>query len=130
MLKTNELRIGNLVSQNGFFGYVYSIESALPRQEERFSDKDLVTLFDNGITTVPIEEIKPIKLTIEWLKKFRFYEVSNSDKLYYQNNSLRFTISRNGNIYYNRVLIESVHRFQNLHFALTGVELELSSNVA
>lgn len=32
-MEVNELRIGNLVSQNNFFGYVYSIESAEPRKE-------------------------------------------------------------------------------------------------
>lgn len=67
-MEVNELRIGNLVSQNNFFGYVYSIESAEPRKEKRFSDKVIVTLFDNGLTAVTIDEVEPIPLT-EWIEK-------------------------------------------------------------
>jgi hypothetical protein len=127
-MKANELRIGNLVSQNGFFGYVYSIESALPRQEQRFSDKDLVTLFDNGITTMTIDEIKPIPLTEEWLVKFGFNEFEKNYRTFFVNNKFKIEMSNTGNIYYNKLWIPYVHTLQNLYFSLTGVELDLTSN--
>jgi hypothetical protein len=130
MIKASELRIGNLVSQNGFFGYVYSIESALPRQEQRFSDKDLVTLFDNGITTVQIDEIKPIPLTEKGLINFGFSELEKNSRTFFVNNKFKLEMSNGGNIYYNKIRIPYVHSLQNLYFALTGVELQLSSNVA
>jgi hypothetical protein len=127
-MKLEELRIGNLVSQNGFFGYVYSIESALPRQEQRFSDKDLVTLFDNGITTMTIDEIKPIPLTEEWLVKFGFNEFEKNYRTFFVNNKFKIEMSNTGNIYYNKLWIPYVHTLQNLYFSLTGVELDLTSN--
>jgi hypothetical protein len=130
MIKTNELRIGNLVSQNGFFGYVYSIESALPKQEQRFSDKDLVTLFDNGMTTVTIDEINPIPLTEKGLINFGFSELEKNYRTFFVNNKFKLEMSNGGNIYYNKIWIPYVHSLQNLYFALTGVELQLSSNVA
>lgn len=136
-MKANELRIGSLVSQNGFFGYVYSIESALPRKEEMLSDKDLVTLFDNGITTVPIDEIKPIPLTKYWLKRLGFEEGFHDTDMRIQVSidcSMSIWIcdkTYNCLIGYDLILtIKYVHQLQNLYFALTGVELELSSNVA
>ena len=69
-MEKNELRIGNLISQNGFNGYVYAIQSEEPRSDKRFDGKVLVTLFDNGLTTVSIDEIEPILLTEEWHNKF------------------------------------------------------------
>ena len=130
MLKVQELRIGNLVSQNGFFGYVYSIESALPREEERFSDKDVITLFDNGLTTVPIEEIIPIRLNERWLMRFGFSELEKNYRTFFVNNKFKLEMSNGGNVYYGKFWLPYVHSLQNLYFALTGVELELSSNVA
>jgi hypothetical protein len=130
MIKTNELRIGNLVSQNGFFGYVYSIESALPKQEQRFSDKDLVTLFDNGMTTVTIDEINPVPLTAEWLVKFGLNQ-SNSSENYGSEKICVFNNLRSVNIHYSFYGCDYefecpryVHQLQNLYFALTGCELQ------
>ena len=143
-MKANSLRIGNLVSQNGFYGYVYSIESAEPRNDIRFSDKDIITLFDNGITYVPIDEIEPIPLTEEWLLKFGYvkFELNqiynewylNFDgilkyKIYETENSLKNTskfIMPNSN---KPIKIQYIHQLQNLYFALTGEELKLLENV-
>ena len=69
-MKASDLRIGNLVEYNGITFQVYSIQSPEPMQDERFSDKYLVTLSGDGLITVTIDEIKPITLTEEWLAKF------------------------------------------------------------
>jgi len=131
MLKANELRIGNLVSQNGFYGYVYSIESAEPRNDIRFSDKDIITLFDNGITYVPIDEIEPIPLTEEWLIKFGF-ELDIEDDGYFKG-KYKVSVSDEGCIFFiydNYYPIEIcefkyIHQLQNLYFALTNTELTI-----
>jgi hypothetical protein len=131
-MKASELRIGNLVSQNGFYGYVYSIESALPRQEKRFSDKDLVTLFDNGITTAPIDEIKPITLTEEWFLKFKLERTFKDLHGCYNNDKYMFSLvdeyeydvfifGHEEDLYLTT--IKYVHELQNLYFALNDKEL-------
>jgi len=136
-MKANELRIGNLVSQNGFFGYVYSIESALPRQEKRFSDKDLVTLFDNGITTVPIDEIKPIPLTEEWLLKFGFNKILGKFVIN-PNSGYNVCVAIIDNKWYlfnddcnaecNIICkVETIHRLQNLFFDIWNFELTINN---
>ena len=126
MLKANELRIGNIVSQNGFFGYVYSIESALPREEERFSDKEVITLFDNGLTTVPIEEIISIRLNERWLMRFGFkYDEFISPMYRPKAYSISgMTLYKESEIFcYSHIKLTYVHQLQNLYFALTGEEL-------
>jgi hypothetical protein len=128
MLKASELRIGNLVSQNGFYGYVYSIESAEPRNDIRFSDKDIITLFDNGMTYVPIDEIEPIPLTEEWLIKFGFNKVcsmyiriSDINEMEFFDNIITFKD------WFCKLekKIQYVHQLQNLYFALTNTELTI-----
>ena len=128
-MKPNELRIGNLVIQNEFHGYVYSIESPLPRKEKRFSDKAIITLFDNGLTTVPIDEIEPIPLTEEWLLKFGFdkYEFDHKENQY--RHKERLIVLRDDKFvdYGSSVVLEHIHQLQNLYFALTGSELTLKN---
>ena len=134
MLKNNELRIGNLVSQNSSYGYVYSIESPLPRKEKRFSDKVVITLFDNGIISIPIDEITPIQLTEEWLLKFRF-DKDDFCSLYirYTLNNITIIHDTKNNTFlvdgikYKLVYLKYVHQLQNLYFCLCGKELELSN---
>lgn len=132
-MKATELRIGNLVTQNGFLGYVYSIKSAEPRVNKRYSDKEIITLFDNGLTVVTIEDIKPIPLTEEWLLNFGFELINN--EFFKSRNSeicLFWTVNKNKMIpeYNEKRLITGYdfkyfHQLQNLYFALTGEELTL-----
>lgn len=111
-MKANELRIWNLVSQNSSYGYVYSIESPLPRKEKRFSDKVVITLFDNGIISIPIDEITPIQLTEEWLLKFGKIEWVNKDIdgfFYWFNGEKKY--------------LKFVHSLQNTYFCIEQKEL-------
>jgi hypothetical protein len=111
-MKSNELRVGN---------FVYS---------ELVDDKIVVsTVF----LTASYDQLKPIELTEEWLIKFGFkpdfqgnYEEAYIVSKFYE--GFYFVDDRLGN--FNVKPIHYVHEFQNLYFALTGVELQLSSNVA
>lgn len=135
-LKAQDLRIGNLVTQNGFYGYVYSIESAMPRSEKRFSDKEIITLFDNGITTVPIDEITPIPITEDILlnKCKATYQASGSGGQdewagvgHWTICGLHFNGTKKGTeLYYGRdwdSKIEFVHQLQNIIKELKKKEL-------
>lgn len=123
MLKAQELRIGNIV-QN-----VYKDTFGI--SQETLCD------FANGYVN-----LKPIKLTEDWFLKFGFekktgifrksineqiiaFGLDGSFGLYNDESRWRIGSSFCGN---NRIFY--VHQLQNIYFALTGVELELSSNVA
>jgi hypothetical protein len=120
MIKSNELRIGNLVKQ----GDVESIGGSLIQVSN--------TIYES-------ERIEPIELTEKWLLKFGFKKSKVSSQ--FDKEKLTIQIAnkleyhKEGRVYFNSwaILEESikyVHQLQNLYFALTGVELELSSNVA
>jgi len=127
-VEAKNFRIGNLVSHNGFNGYVYSIEAAQPRKEERFSDKDLVTLFNNGIITLPIDEINPIPLTEQHLIDFgaEIFQTNRKGlQKSYKLARILFDISNSGLIYHasTRKIVPYVHKLQNLIYELKGIEL-------
>jgi hypothetical protein len=130
-MKASELRIGNLITSNSYYSYVYSIESAMPLQNERYSDKVLVTLFNGGLSTVPIDELEPIPLNEEWLLKFGF-EWCNEAAGYFDN--LHAVYLMYPNVQFHPfctndkdcwIELQYVHQLQNLCFALTGKELEI-----
>lgn len=133
MLKANELRIGNLVQS---CGDIISVE---------YVDKLLLKgIFhrDNIYnTSIQVKHCKAIPLTVEWLIKFNVNEIKKQCPLRVNyvkylkmdnefNYCLCFYFDEDG--YVDNVFrkIKYVHELQNLHFALTGVELQLSSNVA
>lgn len=128
-MKANELRIGN---------YVNTISSkALPV----FGVFRETIWLDCGDYNVDhnIEEIYPILLTEEWLKKFGCLDnpMIGDTKINYWNREMDFSIdvdivsSSNGvqpMFYYllaknRRKHLVYVHDLQNLHFALKGKEL-------
>jgi len=134
-MNANELRIRNLVEyQKGCYGYVYSIESAEPRKNKRFSDKSIITIFDGGLLSVPIDEIDPIPLTEDWLLKMGFvyrgiyYHFPNHDifKLEQYKNKNAYWL-RHASESLDSVRINHVHTLQNLYFSLTGEELQLTN---
>lgn len=144
MVTSTELRIGNLVTQNGVTGIVYSIEGAQPLPDKRFSDKELITLFDGGLLTVPIEEISAIPLTEEVFLQFHdvvkegeWLSIGHNDCNYcfryrdWSNWTVYIEYTDSGDPNFNGVKlpiafdISSVHQLQNIFFALTGIELQL-----
>jgi hypothetical protein len=133
-MKVNELRIGNLVEYNDCLAYVYSVESAEPRVNSNFNDKEIVTLQLNGLTTVTINEVQPIPLTEEWLLKFGFERLHQSNYILLENGSESFHLCETifsywvlefKGLHWSR--IQHVHQLQNLYQALTGEELTLKN---
>lgn len=95
-----------------------------------------LVIINDEITTMEIgwfsaKSIKPIPLTEEWLLKFGF---KKSNNLYTKDfcgglYSLQLNLSHNGTYftYYDGyVVLDFIHKLQNLYFALTGEELTIN----
>ena len=110
-MKVQELRIGNLVSFDGFTYKAKSIHL-----------EGYVVLNDLMYSEVYINEIQTIKLTEEWLIHFGFFKSGSNfiiQGLKIWNLGQGFVCDKNG------IIIEHVHQLQNLYFALTGKELKI-----
>lgn len=123
-MKANELRIGNWVNLYG--------------DDCRIQTLGMWVHTETTVDEAPIESVKPIPLTEEWLLKFGFEVYSEYD---FKNYRLPdgFFISmwmkdkpvagfeERGVCYWgdNYVPVRYVHRLQNLYFELTGTALEL-----
>jgi hypothetical protein len=111
-MKASELRLKNWCSIDG-------VETCVRKQE-------IIVILKNN------KKIEPIMLTEEWLINFRFKKDING----YFLGILSFSITSQNEfmICINDISIQTickyVHQIQNLYFALMGVELPLSSNVA
>jgi len=112
-MKASELRIGNLVDDNGLVETVTS--------DHLINDE-----YYDGL-----KGCLPIPLTNEWLIKFGFEKIRRS---YCLNRSLRYRVIKTNGVYTFRIeyidskhlaRIDYVHQLQNLYFALTGNELEI-----
>lgn len=110
-MKANELRIGNLLYNDGV---VVTIDA-----------RSIFDIWDdNGLG-----KYKPITLTPEWLERFGFESYLNSE---YKKDCLYIEILNDGTIEWcwgwnneKSDPINYVHQLQNLYFALTGAELSL-----
>ena len=118
MIKLNELRIGNYV--NYLDGHV-----TLTSVTEEFPCINQITL-----DYLEYDEIEPIPLTEEWLKRLGFKKTKESkDVEWYSLNSFDISIHEEDNnvyiVFQHLVLkhITKVHQLQNLYFALTNEEL-------
>lgn len=123
-MKAQELRIGNWLRS---WNFNYRVESF---------DKEYV-YFDHE-TDRSYDEVEPIPITEEWLVKFGFEKLPNSNATF---QILRdgpghdFTLEWDEDIeawdvylednFWIQVPILSVHQLQNLYFALTGEELTI-----
>ena len=81
-----------------------------------------------------LESSKPIPLDKEWLLKFgfKFTKIHKGFNQYRNKGVLELSITPNGfEIFFNYkwIIIEYVHTFQNLHFALTGVKLKITEPI-
>ena len=115
-MKTNELRIGNYIGQDGNILIVEKID------------------IQNNIGCSLFEKAKGqhvnsgnkyfIPLTEEWLLKLGFYECHG----WYRKNNLEIYKVKNY-LYIPRfnIGLEHVHQIQNLYFALTGEELTINN---
>lgn len=123
-----ELRLGNVISA---LGKTETTVTYLSLEDTMVGTTDFADR--------PIEDFEGVPLTEEWLLKFGFEKVYESDyrikydlKIDYRlgydiNKALKNTpegVSFRGDHYTN---MNKVHRLQNLYFALTGEELTLNN---
>jgi len=145
MIKTNELRIGNLIVWNPTLSHPVTtlhpmqievlsilqdkigyISPGMKHRAEPFED-DLLQI---ETSYKPMEELEPILLTTELLTKCGFETVVNKEyrKGYFVLEKLqddnKEVFQFNG--FEIRPKISYLHQLQNLYFVLTGEELEVS----
>lgn len=128
-MEANELRLSNIVDYNGVNFKIYSVRSPEPNADDYYNDKSIITIWNNGLADVCIDDLNPIPLTEEWLIKFGFEKTkgyvfkidkfSLFDHNYDQGNLFLKLNSQNVPL----INIKYVHQLQNLYFALTGKEL-------
>lgn len=123
MIKSNEIRIGNLLHDGS---------GRLCRVEEISKNSFKAPAIVGGLTTVdPTHSY--IEITKEWLLKFGFYEVAawmfvNGDyraEFMLQDRVVTIRVKTGNNTSTAIADIIFVHQLQNLYFALTGEELKL-----
>ena len=125
-MKANELRIGNKFECMGMVQTVFELCDNTDRGRIKQAGYEyIITCEENGNQYKPIE-IKPIKLTENWLIKFGLEEGHVG---YYHIGE--FIISVEGQVYFGETEtwiaeIHFAHQLQNLYYALTGEELSLS----
>lgn len=119
-MTASELRIGNLISDihasDTFYAEVKQITKARVYYGDFYSHPN---------------DLKPIPLTEEWLKRFGFVRkgyTSNIGKLSLHHKEHMYP---NGRVYFNSLVIlekipEHFHTLQNLYFALAGKELTIN----
>lgn len=114
-IKATELRIGNIVEHEDPCEIVEGIHYFNEGDDYR-------VLIGNYLR--PIDQLKPIKLTEEWLVKFGFkYSIPSTGFSKHYIQFLSIYITTNGYeafIGCRFVNIKHVHQLQNLYFALTG----------
>tara|TARA_R110000737_G_scaffold107903_1_gene140536 strand:- start:39 stop:440 length:402 start_codon:yes stop_codon:yes gene_type:complete len=130
-MEAKELRIGNYVNNEQRTEVIDAIDPYRV-QCHLLSDKTRETLYE-----VPLQFIKPILLTEDWLLKFGFekneddynfkgfcLEDRNADPFLPEQRKLQlkdsFGVWRNNHFLTN---IKHLHQLQNLYFALTNDEL-------
>lgn len=144
MIQGKEIRIGNyLKDRNGKILRVDFIEYVENGFDTKFGQK----MFVEGQEVHPMTEYsdyaEPIKLSEEWLEKFSFVKTDDYiDIVYYEPKdrgnrtyyvcfdhdviSFGLRVFRNcTSLLYDDVNLQYVHQFQNLYYALTGIELSV-----
>jgi len=121
-MKVNELRIGNLVYCKGIIDIIGGVEDNNYYTEKHY----------HGNTN---EDLKPIPLTEEWLLKCgfttdyptykdKFFTIKNRFNINSFNFGKGFKLNTSGCFEYKP--IKYLHELQNIYFALTGNELNVT----
>ena len=135
-MNANELMIGNYVNYQGRWQKIHALNmNSVKIGELSFND------YHSNISS---SEIKPIPLTEEWLLKFGFIHnksVNEDGELLINNYTLKidkystivieddfsFGIENEiESVIFDNDVLKSVHRLQNLYFALTNKELTIN----
>lgn len=147
MMNQNELRIGNLVTNEFYESFcdIIKVESIHEGGINVIASDDdkpygmAQPLLDFEYT---FDKLKPIPLTEEWLLKFGFLKDDRKSKhailstMYFLGHGLKLWSIINGTRfrhdfncdYLTGINIDYVHQLQNLVFTLTGEELKLPAN--
>lgn len=131
-MEVKELRLYNLLQ------YENDIVPVVGLNLEKDANLSLVQI-QKGTNKIPIDsqQLKPVRLTSEWLSKFGFKESYRSDsRIRYdmpEFGKYDFDLSKDkileGFLYFgNYIRCHYIHQLQNLHFVLTGKELKIKSN--
>lgn len=136
-MKANELRIGNWVEFENEQMQLHEFNHNLQLLSFKTS---LGGIYGPGI---PHEEMKPIPLAEEWLKKFGFIEMFTKKGMYLKPLGNEITIDdrdflfniENKYVYQDNEItvdplgtpVQYVHQLQNLYFTLTGQELTIKT---
>lgn len=129
-MKANELRIGNFVEHEDPNEMVEGIHY--------HNDNDYRVLIGSYLR--PIEDLKPIPLTEEWLKRFGFaFDGQCSHWFEDQHKAIELVkdvMDIGYSVYCSQGYslcdyeLTNVHQLQNLYFALTNTELTIKEAVA
>ena len=129
-MKQTNFRLGNLIMYDGVVSKIASLNS-------NFDTIDIETPQGNIIHT-RLEFIKPIELTIGWVKKLGFvYEGGMGYRSPDNTTYWHFSLANNfiPKIWYRNVIISDnykgcqfVHELQNLYYFMFRVELEIVSH--
>lgn len=143
-MKANELKINNLIDvinrSNEVHlptGIVLKIIAVGLFEAQCIPNEILITEADSSvIMDIPLRDLSPIPITSEWLERLGFEETYNSQfriKFDHPCNYIGFDFSKNedksmeGFRYYGHYIkIKYIHTLQNIYFALTGKELEIT----
>ena len=122
-MNTNELRIGNWVSEK-----VLGCRQVVTVDPLYFGINT-----GQGIYSIEHNNLEPIPLTEEWLLRFGFEKNDNNQFILMEGSvDILFNKDLNGwtcdGINFSINMTEHVHQLQNLYFALTGEELKLKEN--
>jgi len=142
MIQGKEIRIGNYIKDRGGkilrVDFIEYVENGF---DTKFGQKMFVEGQEVHSMTEYSEYADPIELSEEWLEKFGFVKTDDyGDIIYYEpkergnrsyyvcfdHGAISFGLSVFGtctSLLYDDVNLQYVHQFQNLYYALTGIEL-------
>jgi hypothetical protein len=131
-IKPEELRIGNYITDI-WADQIDEKGNKKAYQVIKFTDKK--AWYYKGNYSAEIKNIRPVKLTEEWLLKFGFKKsIYDGAFFIHLNNDHLFYIDIEKNIYGSidnneyKINLSYVHQLQNLYFDLTGKELTLKKD--
>jgi len=121
-MEANELRIGNYVEVENY--KIIQLENIHPKGTEKEGEVYLISM------------LKPIPLTEEWLLRFGFSPMSESEYTLNTYELYGFQLwNKNGDfseiVFFARdksIVIRTVHQLQNLYFVLCGEELTIKTS--
>ncbi|HEY4756069.1 MAG TPA: hypothetical protein VIH28_08450 [Ignavibacteriaceae bacterium] len=124
-LQSSELRIGNLVLIDGdILGKISEIRS---NHAKILYKGEVNSQIGERFSLIDYDRIKPIPITKEWLIRFGFegteFLIGFGNFICSPHNNILtwFGVSIHNSLW------NEVHKFQNLHYALTGQELFLKN---